>query len=48
MRHICTRHLWVQERLRVGHFRLRKVRGTDHVADVHTKSGTEPTLMRWL
>ena len=48
MRHLCTIYLWVQERLRVGHFRLQKVRDTENVADVLTKSHTEQTLLKWL
>ena len=37
-RHICTRYLWLQERLALKHVSLRVVRGTANIADLLTKA----------
>jgi hypothetical protein len=38
MRHVQTRYLWVQERVREGHLRVLPVRGKNNPADLFTKA----------
>jgi hypothetical protein len=38
MRHVETRYLWVQERVRLRHLRIRKIAGLSNPADVLTKA----------
>jgi hypothetical protein len=42
MRHVQTRYLWVQERLREGHFGVVCIKGTKNPADLLTKPLTGP------
>ena len=37
MRHVQTRYLWVQERVKEGHLKVVPVRGKNHPADLFTK-----------
>ena len=38
MRHVQTRYLWVQERVKEGHLRVLPVRGKNNPADMFTKA----------
>ena len=38
MRHVQTRFLWVQERVRDGHLRVLPIRGKNNPADIFTKA----------
>ena len=42
-RHVQTRYLWLQDRVRLGHLSLRRILGTENPADMLTKalSGAE-------
>jgi len=42
MRHIQTRYLWVQERIRDGHFAVVCIKGKDNPADLLTKPLSSP------
>ena len=42
MRHIQTRYLWVQERIREGHFGVVCIKGTKNPADLLTKPLSGP------
>ena len=42
MRHIQTRYLWVQERIRDGHFTVVCIKGTKNPADLLTKPLSGP------
>ena len=44
VRHLAVGQLWVQERLRAGHFSLFKVCGTANPADLLTKHLPGPTI----
>ena len=44
VRHLAVGQLWVQERLRAGHFSLFKVSGTANPADLLTKHLPGPTI----
>ena len=44
VRHLAVGQLWVQERLRAGHFSLFKVVGTANPADLMTKHLSGPTV----
>ena len=44
MRHIQTRHLWLQDRVRLGHLRLATVLGTENPANLLTKALTRPEV----
>ena len=48
LRHIDTRCLWVQQRVRDGSFELRKVKGTENPADLFTKFLTSAPLVEAL
>ena len=38
MRHIQTRYMWIQERVKEGHLKVLPVRGTNNAADILTKA----------
>ena len=38
MRHVQSRYLWVQERVKEGHLRLEPIRGKNNPADMFTKA----------
>ena len=38
MRHVQTRYLWVQERVKEGHLKVLPVRGKNNPADILTKA----------
>ena len=48
MRHIQTRHLWLQDRVRLGHVQLVTVPGVDNPADLLTKALTQGEIERHL
>ena len=37
-RHVQTRYLWLQDRVRVGHLALRRIAGTENASDMLTKA----------
>ena len=45
-RHVQTRYLWLQERLALGHFELKKIATKDNLSDILTKSCNRDTLER--
>ena len=47
-RHVQTRFLWIQERIALGHFQIRKVGTEDNVSDILTKSMPAKTLEKHL
>ena len=46
LRHIQVRHLWLQQRVKLGHLKSANVRGIDTPADCLTKALTEADLKR--
>ena len=38
MRHVQTRYLWVQERVKEGHLTIKPIRGKNNPADLFTKA----------
>ena len=46
MRHVMTRHLWLQDRVRLGHLKVVMVLGTENPADVMTKALTRNEIMK--
>ena len=48
IRHVEVKHLWVQQAVAEGRFRLTKVLGTENPADVMTKYKTLPEFQRML
>ena len=46
LRHIQVRHLWLQQRVKLGHLKVAVVRGLDNPADCLTKALTEAVLRR--
>ncbi len=48
MRHIMTRHLWLHDRIRLGHLQLMPVLGTERPADMMTKALTKAEIEKYL
>jgi hypothetical protein len=48
MRHIMTRHLLLQNRVRLGHLQLMAVLGTENPADLMTKALTRTEIVKYL
>ena len=46
LRHIQVRHIWLQQRVKLGHLKIATVRGIDNPADCLTKALTEADLKR--
>jgi hypothetical protein len=46
MRHIMTRYLWLQERVRLGHLQVICIKGDENPADLFTKSLSRADIMR--
>ena len=46
IRHLATADLWVQDRVRRGHFKLMKVLGSENPADLLTKHISKDVMMR--
>ena len=46
LRHIQVRHLWLQQRVKLGHLKVATVRGIDNPADCLTKALTEAHIRR--
>jgi hypothetical protein len=46
MRHIMTRYLWMQERVRLGHLQVICIKGDENPADVFTKALSRADIMR--
>ena len=45
-RHVQTRFLWLQDRVRLGHITVEVVKGTENPADFLTKSLTKNEILR--
>ena len=48
LRHVDTRALWLQQKVRRGEVELRKVKGTENPADLFTKPLSSPTAVEGL
>ena len=48
LRHVDTRALWLQQKVRRGEVELRKVKGTENPADLFTKHLSSPTVVEGL
>ena len=48
LRHVDTRSLWLQQKVRRGELELRKVKGTENPADLFTKHMSSPTVVEGL
>ena len=48
MRHVQTRYLWVQERVKEGHLRVLPVRGKNNPADLFTKAVSGRLRVRFI
>jgi hypothetical protein len=46
MRHIMTRYLWMQERVRLGHLQVICIKGDENPADLFTKALSRADIMR--
>ena len=46
VRHLSVADLWVQDKVRMNDFALRKIKGTENPADSLTKHIDHPTLQR--
>ena len=48
MRHIQTRYMWLQERLKEKHLTIDAIKGTKNFSDVLTKAVSGPLLRKHL